>query len=67
MTLSYDIARCSGTTHAACQECRRREPGRPTWQAYMPAPIDMLTGKCVAHIGHHVWQQGSTLAARPGE
>lgn len=60
MTLSTDIARCPGITHAACLECRRREPGDPDWQVYISPPIDMLTGKCVQHIGPYVWQRDST-------
>lgn len=35
MTLPHDIARCPGTTAPLCQSCRRREPGRVEWQAYV--------------------------------
>lgn len=35
MTLPFDIARCPGMTAAQCQTCRRREPGRDYWQAYI--------------------------------
>lgn len=35
MTLPYDIARCPGTTAPLCQSCRRTEPGRAEWQAYV--------------------------------
>lgn len=45
MTLPYDYARCSGTTHQTCQVCRRREPGREQWQSYIAAAI-ALDGTC---------------------
>lgn len=46
MTLPYDYARCSGTTHPTCHWCRRREPGREQWQTHIAPPIDTLTGEC---------------------
>ena len=50
MTLPFDYARCTGTTHPTCQHCRRREPGREEWQSYIRPPIDTLTGECVEFI-----------------
>lgn len=43
MTLPYDIARCvgvmeEGTWREGCEDCRRREPGRLEWQAYITPP-----------------------------
>lgn len=46
MTLPFDYARCAGTTHAACQQCRRTEPGREQRQSYVFPAIDPLTGQC---------------------
>jgi hypothetical protein len=51
MTLPYDYARCSGTTHPTCQRCRRREPGREQWQSHIAPPIDTVTGECGRFIG----------------
>lgn len=51
MTLPYDIARCPGTTHPLCSQCRRREPRREWLQPYLSsAPIDMQTARCEAYI-----------------
>lgn len=47
-TLPFDIARCFGATDTACQDCRRREPGREDWQAYI-APLAQ-DGECVMRI-----------------
>lgn len=46
MSLPYDYSRCAGTTHPTCQHCRRREPGRAEWQAFIQPPIDMMAGTC---------------------
>lgn len=35
MTLPYDVSRRVGTTAPLCQSCRRTEPGRVEWQAYV--------------------------------
>lgn len=35
MALSYDTARCAGTTADICTTCARREPGRDEWQAHI--------------------------------
>ena len=48
MGLPFDIARCFGTTDPACQDCRRREPGREDWQTYIAPPIE--DGKCDSRI-----------------
>lgn len=61
--LPFDYARCAGTTHAACQVCRRREPGREQWQSYIVAPIDMLTGQCSSFIGHETTTTNKTTRA----
>ena len=63
MALPYDYARCTGTTHAACQVCRRREPGREHWQPYMNnPPINMLTGECSEFIEPpHSYVSNSTM------
>ncbi len=50
MTLPFDIARCTGTTHPTCQWCRRKEPGRDGWQTYIVPPIDTLVGQCESLI-----------------
>jgi hypothetical protein len=62
--LPYDYARCSGTTHATCQNCRRRELGRPEWQSYMAAPI-ALDGACSGQIPYvgQVGKDSLTTAA----
>ena len=59
MTLPYDVARCDGritddrygqiTTHSECVRCRRREPGHPDHQMYMPVPA-LVAGKCPMRI-----------------
>lgn len=61
-TLPFDYARCPGTTHVACQVCRRRDPGRAEWQSYMQPPIDMLTGQCPEFIGHQTTTSKATGA-----
>lgn len=38
-TLPFDYARCNGTQHDTCKDCRRKEPGHPTYQSYMSPPI----------------------------
>lgn len=45
MTLPYDIARCPGTTHQNCIDCRRREPGRTEWQSVIE-PAIWIDGVC---------------------
>lgn len=37
MSLSYDTARCAGTTAPLCATCARREPGRDEWQSHIAA------------------------------
>lgn len=59
MTFPYDVARCDGritddrygqiTTHSECVRCRRREPGHPDHQMYMPVPA-LVAGKCPMRI-----------------
>ena len=46
MTLSYDVARCAGTTHEVCQTCRRREPGRAEWQTHIAPTKEAYFGYC---------------------
>jgi hypothetical protein len=46
VSLPYDIARCTGTTHELCQYCRRREPGREGWQVFIGPAIDMMNQHC---------------------
>lgn len=50
MTLPFDIARCAGTTAPICEFCRRKEPGRPEWQAVI-APA-CVWNSCPNHIPH---------------
>jgi hypothetical protein len=45
MTLSFDIARCLGTTLPECEKCRRREPGRESWQTFI-SPVWMAEDGC---------------------
>ena len=42
MSLPYDIARCHGTDHPVCSDCRRREPGRAEWPTYIKPPVDVV-------------------------
>lgn len=49
-TLPYDYARCNGTPHDTCKDCRRKEPGHPTYQSYMSPPVK-ATGVCDWRIG----------------
>lgn len=65
MTLPYDYARCSGTTYPVCQSCRRREPGRDTWQAFI-LPAVSLTGECPNHIGYQTAVAAGTGGASNG-
>lgn len=47
MTLLNDFARCSGTTHATCTHCRRRDFIFGQFDTWIIFPtIDMLTGHC---------------------
>ena len=61
MTLFYDIARCSGTDHAACSDCRRREPGRAEWQTCIKPPIQ--DERCDAYIPP-VWPKTAKAVQR---
>lgn len=61
MILPYDIARCSGTDHAACSDCRRREPGRAEWQTCIEPPIEH--GRCDAYIPP-VWRTTTKAVQR---
>lgn len=48
MKLPHDYARCHGADVPECSDCRRREPGRAEWQAYIaPQPVD---GRCDYYI-----------------
>jgi hypothetical protein len=43
MTLPYDVARCVGVKdRPECQNCRRKEPGRPEWQTFISPPMKFL-------------------------
>jgi len=67
MTLPFDYARCSGTTHPTCQHCRRREPGRPDgWQTFIAPPI-LLTGECSGFIEppRQVVTNGTVATGKP--
>ena len=62
-TLPNDVARCTGTAHAACENCLRREfwprPGdMAVWMA--TPPIDMLTGYCEKQISPRVTMSNNT-------
>ena len=61
MTLPYDVARCRGTDHAACRDCRRREPGRAEWQTCIKPPIK--DGRCDAYIPP-VWPKTAKAVQR---
>lgn len=61
MTLPYDVARCRGTDHAACSDCRRREPGRAEWQTCIEPPIQ--DGRCDAYIPP-VWPKTAKAVQR---
>lgn len=55
MSLSYDIARCSGVQidgvwREGCEDClRRTSPGRDDWQPYI-APPEIIVFECENRI-----------------
>lgn len=56
MSLPYDYARCTGTTHEICQTCRRTEPGHPTRQSFFSwRPVQ--NGTCAHYIAPPVAEQ----------
>lgn len=51
MTLPFDTARCFGTDHPDCDNCRRKEPGHPTHQWYTVPPDNLKLGEsCESQI-----------------
>ena len=64
--MNRDIARCAGTSHAACQTCLRAQRYfTDELQYWIEAPIDMMTGHCREALYARTWTSNTTSDHAP--